>query len=534
MTPASEAPAHGLSRAAIEGEAILRVLAKPSPPSAQVTIAVEAGRPTKNIGRELQQLREASLIDAGNELTAAGRNAVAALDRATQGTAARVLTHADITPDPDQPRKHFDDAALDELADSIAEHGLLQPIVLRPAGDRHMIIGGERRWRAIGRLIERCEWAVLDPVPHTVRQMDDAQAAVAALMENVQRADLTALEKLDAYQRLIALNPDWSAEDATQHLADLIKKSRRHVQDILRLALLTSGERQLMAAGDLTLEQARGQLKNRKPPIEMDPREVLVLAEVYDRANGFDPQPTFTRQADCSPTATLDDPVAAAMVDRELLAFPATPADDGQFKVGLTLAGWHALQQLAPDTLKAERSGAILALRARVVGADAAEHADETGRSVTGWLNGPFPLTPEGQAKLDAAEAEAKAQADEDQLRRDQRAQYAAEVADRRRKAETVAMGLPTRPAGSTAVDIRGLADEAGHPLPWAFAPYDPATGAGGYILDADGKPVDLEGDGSDLLPLVMAALNAAIGEAPKLVEAAAAEADRTTQPEPM
>ena len=511
------APAHGLTKAALAAEPILRAvlaLANGLTLATPAEIARAAGRPVKNIGEELQRTRDGGLLDDDNVITSEGLAVVAALDRAAghtvfvapdRGDDVSILVHHDITPDPDQPRKAFDPAALAELADSIAANGLLQPILVRPLNDpdvpaRFMIVGGERRWRAIGLLIDRGDWAILDPVPHTVRQLDDGAAAVAALLENVQRADLTALEKLDAYQRLLDLNPDWPQDDATQHLADLISKSRRHVQDILRLALLTRAERDQMRGGDLTLEQARALLKGRKDTVDMDPADLLVLAEVFDAANGFEPSPAHYRQADCPAQVTDDELRAQTLWSAGLITFTTAPAADGQYKVGVTPEGWQRLLQLAPEATKADRRSALLGLRAKVVGADQAEALDTDGKHHTAWLNGPFPVTPEGQAALDAAKAEQSAITAQDAARAE--ARKADDRLRQGRAARARQMAFAFVEGGP--MDFTGHFAEAGYQLPFTD------TGAG-YLVDAANRMVELEAD--EILPLVMAALNATVGQ---------------------
>ena len=102
-----------------------------------------------------------------------------------------------VIPNPNQPRKNFDQGKLDELADSIQQNGQLQPIKVRPAGDgRHMIILGERRWRAIGQL-------GLETIKAEVLQTDDNDMAIQAIVENLQREDVTQLEEANAYQAML-------------------------------------------------------------------------------------------------------------------------------------------------------------------------------------------------------------------------------------------------------------------------------------------------------------------------------------------
>ena len=100
-----------------------------------------------------------------------------------------------IRPNPEQPRVQFKEETIDELADSIAERGVLQPILLRPHGDGFEIVAGERRWRAAQR-------ARLHTIPAIVREIDDSTAAEIALIENVQREDLNAIEEAEGYRQL--------------------------------------------------------------------------------------------------------------------------------------------------------------------------------------------------------------------------------------------------------------------------------------------------------------------------------------------
>jgi len=151
-----------------------------------------------------------------------------------------------IRPNPHQPRRHFDEEALDELARSIADKGVLQPILLRRVGDEGLeIIAGERRWRAAQR-------AQLHHIPAIVRDLDDAATAEVALIENVQRADLSAIEEADGYRQLIATYAH-SQED----VARLVGKSRSHVANLLRLLDLPEEVREMLLRGDISMGHAR-------------------------------------------------------------------------------------------------------------------------------------------------------------------------------------------------------------------------------------------------------------------------------------
>ena len=164
---------------------------------------------------------------------------------AARGAGVRSLPVGSLSPHPGQPRRRFDDVALDELATSIAARGLIQPIVVRPHGKDFQIVAGERRWRAAQR-------ARLHEVPVIVREFDDAETLEVALVENIQRQDLNAIEEAEAYHRLIG---DYGhTQDA---LARLVHKSRSHVANLLRLLDLPISIQARVADGALTMGHAR-------------------------------------------------------------------------------------------------------------------------------------------------------------------------------------------------------------------------------------------------------------------------------------
>jgi ParB family chromosome partitioning protein len=164
-----------------------------------------------------------------------------------------MLSVAAMRPHPGQPRRHFDEAALDELAASIASRGLIQPIVVRPHEGGWQIVAGERRWRAAQR-------ARIHEVPVLIRDFDDAATLEVALVENIQRQDLNAIEEAEAYRRLI---------DQFGHkqddLARLVHKSRSHVSNLMRLLDLPSSVRDAVADGRLSMGHARALITARDP-----------------------------------------------------------------------------------------------------------------------------------------------------------------------------------------------------------------------------------------------------------------------------
>ncbi|WP_426954861.1 ParB/RepB/Spo0J family partition protein [Muricoccus radiodurans] len=156
-----------------------------------------------------------------------------------------------LEPGPFQPRGPMDEEALAELAASIREHGVLQPILVRPkpgASGTYEIVGGERRWRA-------AQAARLHEVPVVVRALDDRAAMAAGLVENLQREDLNALEEAEGYRRLME---EFGLK--AEALGNAVGKSRSHVANTMRLLGLPSGVRSMVSRGSLSAGHARALL----------------------------------------------------------------------------------------------------------------------------------------------------------------------------------------------------------------------------------------------------------------------------------
>nr|MCR5042468.1 ParB/RepB/Spo0J family partition protein [Clostridia bacterium] len=159
------------------------------------------------------------------------------------------LRISDIEPDPEQPRRVFDSSELDSLAESISEHGVITPILVRPMTDgSYRIIAGERRWRA-------ARQAGLKEIPAIVRSVTDSEAAQLALVENLQREDLNPVEEAQGIRRLIE-EFDFTHEDA----AKSIGRSRAAVTNSLRLLNLPEEPLRLVEIGALTAGHARALL----------------------------------------------------------------------------------------------------------------------------------------------------------------------------------------------------------------------------------------------------------------------------------
>jgi ParB family chromosome partitioning protein len=193
---------------------------------------VSTDRPAKGLGMGLQALL--------------GEAASSRPDQSSESRGGvREIEIARIRPNPNQPRQQFSEEFLGELADSIAERGVLQPILLRPDGENYQIIAGERRWRAAQR-------ARLHTIPAIVRDIDESTMAELALIENVQREDLNAIEEAEGYRQLIQQHGH-TQED----IGRIVHKSRSHVANLLRLLDLPEFVKQSLLQGDISMGHAR-------------------------------------------------------------------------------------------------------------------------------------------------------------------------------------------------------------------------------------------------------------------------------------
>ncbi len=150
-----------------------------------------------------------------------------------------------IAPHPDQPRRHFDEEALEELAASIAARGVIQPVIVRPKGKGYQLVAGERRWRA-------AQKAQLHEIPALIRDLEERDVMALALIENIQREDLNPVEEARAYQRLADLEGLTQAE-----IARMVEKSRSHVANFQRLLTLPETVLSHLELGNLTMGHAR-------------------------------------------------------------------------------------------------------------------------------------------------------------------------------------------------------------------------------------------------------------------------------------
>lgn len=195
---------------------------------------------------------------------------------------------------PYQPRKIFDEAALQELSESIKEHGILQPIVVRKVGNQFELVVGERRFRA-------AKLAKMKEVPAIVKDLNDQQMMELAILENLQREDLTPIEEAEAYQKLME-----TLSLTQEQLAFRLGKSRPHIANHVRLLALPEPVRQMISDKKLTMGHGRTLLGLRAKKLILETAEKVVkenmnvrqLENLVQRLNEDVPRETNEKKKD--------------------------------------------------------------------------------------------------------------------------------------------------------------------------------------------------------------------------------------------
>ena len=248
------------------------------------------------------------------------------------------LAVSSIEPLPGQPRRHFDEAALDELAASIAARGVIQPVIVRPLGaGRYQLVAGERRWRAAQR-------ARLHEIPALVRELDDRDAMALALIENIQREDLNPVEEARAYHRLA------QDESLTQaEIARLVDKSRSHVANLQRLLALPDEVLDMVEQGALSMGHARALIGHARAvdlardavARKLSVRDIEALAKVGEGVS------KAARRARASRDPAKDADIVAVQGHlEEFLGLPVLIKTDADPRSGAVTIRYRSLDQL--------------------------------------------------------------------------------------------------------------------------------------------------------------------------------------------
>jgi len=254
------------------------------------------------------------------------------------GEGPALLAVADIEPHPGQPRRHFDEAALDELAASIAQRGVTQPVIVTPQDNgRYRLVAGERRWRAAQR-------AHLHEIPAIVRELAERDVMALALIENLQREDLNPIEEARAFQRLA------DEEGLTQaEVARLVDKSRSHVANLQRLLALPEEVIGMVEDGRLSMGHARAlvgcedavEIARSAASRHLSVREVERLVRRQNR-----PEPVRRRaRADRDPAENADIAAVQGHLE-EFLGLPVRIQADADPRSGAVTIRYSTLDQL--------------------------------------------------------------------------------------------------------------------------------------------------------------------------------------------
>lgn len=251
-----------------------------------------------------------------------------------------------IRPNPDQPRRHFDETALNELASSIREKGVIQPLIVRRDPNREgyfEIVAGERRWRA-------SQLAKLHELPVLIREYSDTEVLEVAIIENIQRADLNAIDEAAGYRQLMD-----RFGHTQEQLASALGKSRSHIANLMRLLSLPDDVQDMLTSGQLTAGHARTLVGNEHASSLA--RQILLKgmsvrdAESLVRKPGKVPSPRAARKSSKdADTIQIESDIAAT------LKMPVSIDHDAQGEGGKVTLKYRDLEQL--DDLLRLLSGA--------------------------------------------------------------------------------------------------------------------------------------------------------------------------------
>lgn len=295
--------------------------------------AKAAAHKSKGLGRGLGALLGETRREAPVSTSANGQSI-----SSSKGGGLAVLSISDIQPDPEQPRRYFEESALEELAASIAQRGVIQPIIVRPLDNgRYQLVAGERRWRA-------AQKAQLHEMPALVRELSDREVMAIALIENLQREDLNPIEEARAYNRLA------ESEGMTQaEIARLVDKSRSHVANFQRLLALPDGVISLVERSQLSMGHARAligcddaeTIAEAAVSKQMSVREIEKLVRKKQRGDAA------PRRARAARNAAADADIAAVQAQlEEFLGLPVKINCDADPASGSVTIRYMTLDQL--------------------------------------------------------------------------------------------------------------------------------------------------------------------------------------------
>lgn len=499
-----------LNPLAVQNAPLLRELAKDGPAEPVTAIAKRIGRDESNVRKTIKTLIAEGLACEPMALTPEGEAQLAAIERAENGTDEPGLSeaaegsisvvHAQILADSQNARRDWDSdeaqAELEALKEDIVAHGLLQNLVVRapdecftitgPEADDaalpvYTLVGGERRWRAIGKAIADGGWPAERRIACRVLDTDDLGHRLAALSENLQRRNLNPLEKAKAFDGLAqAFSDNGVADDKiNREIADRVGVTIEHVQQTRSLLRLDEADQSRLALPKddpkrLTVSDARKKVSAKAEkeaawkPTDQSPEEQLVIAEMAFIARKTS---SYLGSSFMVGPASRTDPVAVRLAELNIIDLPEELAqwgdDAGQHKA--SFRGWtltDAIRSVWPAVVHDDaekRAEGLLALQIELTGASPAEGMT----FLTDWLNGPFELTEAGKAIVAERQAEDEKRRIEDQARADARAATLTRWGEARTRHLAILTAAAEKAEAGSPEDNQAIAADLDRPLPW-------------------------------------------------------------------
>lgn len=472
--------------------ALIRIEPFHSPTVAE--FAATLGRDLQNMRKTIKALRAEGMVHA-DEIYASGAlcDLVAALPApaepelppapppAPQGAIALEVPLDLIDRDEaTNPRTVFDEAELEELAASIRQHGVLQPILIRQAAEpdspRRRVVAGERRWRA-------AKMAGLLVIPAVYRTLTDHQAFDIAVIENLQRADLNYIEEANAFRRWLDGEMAEAAvneAEAKRRLGERISRTTKLIEQRLLLLKLPKADQARVLLPDddynrLKLRDARYRVetieqkaKDRKAK-ELPPAQLLVMAELVDKLKKEPADLQGGYFYGGKPTAIRVGAAVPGPLKRKIKVTEGWGADARHFaslEWGYTKAD---LVAQFPAFKGAKRGAALHDLRVKVHGQAEADACKAEGRYATAWLNGPFEEDPQLVKAARKAAAEAEERREEQERQRAAAAAQAAKGAEVLEQVVALEAEWAKDPNGRFEPIIRKMLKDIGLPAPWRF-----------------------------------------------------------------
>lgn len=514
--------AFALHPLAVQNVPLLRELGQSGAAPTVAEIARRIGRDESNVRKSIKALMAAGLAMEPMCLTVEGAAQLAAIDRAEgrmtddePGSSASIagvlaLAHAQILPDPENARRDWDsDEAKDELdalRQDIIQNGLLQNLVVRPAEPLaggveivngaaeaqalYTLVGGERRWRAIGEAITDGDWPEDRLIPCRLLETDDLGHRLAALAENLQRRNLNPIEKARAFEGLA------DAGLSNKEIADRVSSTPEHVQQHRRFLQLDEADQQRMTLAKddprhLSVREARQKLATKAETaakaITLEPLARLAWIELAHAAYTRGRHANWWNDVVVAPGAaeTPEGIRLAEISGVEFSGLKTYGEHVGRFTAKRHyLANHLVLDPPMPDPQAVANDPQLLRAEQIAALGDAAP-VWPTGEPAyaTPWLADIGELTPEGAALRDERLAEEKQREADDQQRRTQLAERDRVWAEARRRHLRLLAVAQERPEAGQPDEVAGIANDLDRPLPWCVLPNATIVAANGTIV---------------------------------------------------